>query len=231
MRGGAVPKSSLLPPALRHARAFCLRWRRAKRLELRKKKGREKEREASEVSKSPGSTESESCVACTLLLIFGTLCRAARRSGSRLTECSPLEQRAQLQEGVPRCRRGRGSVGGPEPWSRAAPGTGWVHDNKHLRSLLPCRLRLCLVCTGRGAVPERRGGGDRVWGWGNVPLFLLCSSCGPGEPQVQAAGLMVMAPPSAGGGPGAAVPRVAVEGPVRAKVSPKIREQNLVTPM
>jgi len=40
---------------------------------------------------------------------------------------------------------------------------------------------------------------------------------GPGEPQVRAAGLMATAPPSAGGGPGAAVPRVAVEGPVRAE--------------
>ena len=54
---------------------------------------------------------------------------------------------------------------------------------------------------------------------------------GPGEPPVRAAGLMATAPPSAGGGPGAAVPRVAVEGPVRAEVPPKIWEQNLVTPM
>jgi len=40
---------------------------------------------------------------------------------------------------------------------------------------------------------------------------------GPGEPPVRAAGLMATAPPSAGGGPGAAVPRVAVEGPVPAE--------------
>ncbi|XP_075268273.1 uncharacterized protein LOC142359734, partial [Opisthocomus hoazin] len=103
-----------------------LRCRRAKRLELRKKRGREKGRETSEVSKSPGSTESESCVACTLLLIFGSLCRAARRSGRRRTDCSPLDQRAQLREGVPRCRRGRGSVGGPDPGAERLPGlAGW----------------------------------------------------------------------------------------------------------
>ncbi|XP_075268078.1 uncharacterized protein LOC142360193 [Opisthocomus hoazin] len=78
------------------------------------------------MSKSPGSTESESCVACTLLLIFGSLCRAARLSGRRRTDCSPLDQRAQLQEGVPRCRRGRGSVGGPDPGAERLPGlAGW----------------------------------------------------------------------------------------------------------
>ncbi|XP_075268297.1 uncharacterized protein LOC142359798 isoform X2 [Opisthocomus hoazin] len=167
MRGAAEQHGGTLVAGAGEQRGQ--RWRTAKRPELRKRKGGEQEREASEavessgsavsessgggqpsdqsygrgreesrreaseVAESPGSAERESCVACTLLLIFGSLCQAARCSGSRLTECSQLEQRAQLQEGVPRCRRGRGSVGGPEPWSRTAPGTGWVEDSNATR--------------------------------------------------------------------------------------------------
>ncbi|KAM9656981.1 uncharacterized protein ACIBXB_009132 [Morphnus guianensis] len=37
-------------------------WRTAKRLELQKRKGGEKEKEASELARSPGSSKSESCV-------------------------------------------------------------------------------------------------------------------------------------------------------------------------
>ncbi|XP_076211649.1 uncharacterized protein LOC143168758 isoform X2 [Aptenodytes patagonicus] len=37
------------------------RWRTAKRPELQKRKGGEKEKEASDLSKSPGSAKSESC--------------------------------------------------------------------------------------------------------------------------------------------------------------------------
>ncbi|XP_076211652.1 uncharacterized protein LOC143168758 isoform X3 [Aptenodytes patagonicus] len=39
------------------------RWRTAKRPELQKRKGGEKEKEASDLSKSPGSAKSESCEA------------------------------------------------------------------------------------------------------------------------------------------------------------------------
>ena len=54
-------------------------------------------------------------------------------------------------------------------------------------------------------------------------MFLLGSSCGPGleKPQVRVVGLMATAPPFnavvAGGCAGAAVPWVAVEGPVAAE--------------
>ena len=57
-------------------------------------------------------------------------------------------------------------------------------------------------------------------GVGRRPLFLLGSSCGSGleEPRVRAVRLMATAPPrngvAAGGGAGAALARVAVEGPV-----------------
>ncbi|KAM9609793.1 uncharacterized protein ACIBXB_000618 [Morphnus guianensis] len=37
-------------------------WRTAKRLEFQKRKGGEKEKEASELARSPGSSKSESCV-------------------------------------------------------------------------------------------------------------------------------------------------------------------------
>ncbi|KAM6267168.1 uncharacterized protein M6G45_004329 [Spheniscus humboldti] len=50
---------------------------------VREKEGR-RAGEASELANSPGSTESESCVSCTLLLVFGglRLCPAARCSRS-----------------------------------------------------------------------------------------------------------------------------------------------------
>ncbi|XP_075292783.1 uncharacterized protein LOC142363265 isoform X5 [Opisthocomus hoazin] len=107
---GYVPREPRLLRAARHTRFLLGGGQPSGRSYGR---GRE-EREASEVAESPSSAESESRVACTLLLIFGSLCRAARRSGSRLTDCSPLEQRAQLRKGLPRCRRGRGSIGGPQ---------------------------------------------------------------------------------------------------------------------
>ncbi len=61
-----------------------------------------------------------------------------------------------------------------------------------------------------------------MWGSGDGPQFLPGSSCGLGleEPQVRAVRVMEAAPPCKGvgaaGGAGAALPRVAVEGPVRA---------------
>jgi len=81
---------------------------------------------------------------------------------------------------------------------------------------------------GQGAVPEPRGGGDGLWGWGDGPLFLLACSCGPGleEPQVCAVRVMVKAPPSnrgaAGEGASAVLLRVAVEEPVRAKAGAEL---------
>ncbi|XP_052660213.1 uncharacterized protein LOC128149265 isoform X2 [Harpia harpyja] len=42
--------------------ACSLMWRTAKRLEFQKRKGGEKEKEASELTRSPGSSKSESCV-------------------------------------------------------------------------------------------------------------------------------------------------------------------------
>ncbi|XP_075028202.1 uncharacterized protein LOC142092285 isoform X4 [Calonectris borealis] len=45
----------------RRERPCLSRWRTAKRPELQKRKGGEKEKEAFEVSNSPGSAESESC--------------------------------------------------------------------------------------------------------------------------------------------------------------------------
>jgi len=72
-------------------------------------------------------------------------------------------------------------------------------------------------------VTDPRGGRDSLPGSGDGPLFLLGSSCrlGVEKPQVQVVGLMATAPPfngvAAGGRAGAAVPRVAVEGPVRAE--------------
>ncbi|KAM6187559.1 uncharacterized protein WM294_016719 [Sarcoramphus papa] len=64
-------------------------WRTAKRPELQKRRGGEKEKEASELANSPSSAKSsESCVSCALLLIFGSLrlCPAAHRSRSRPTD-------------------------------------------------------------------------------------------------------------------------------------------------
>ncbi|KAM9615944.1 uncharacterized protein ACIBXB_022118 isoform 2-T2 [Morphnus guianensis] len=42
--------------------ACSVMWRTAKRLEFQKRKGGEKEKEASELARSPGSSKSESCV-------------------------------------------------------------------------------------------------------------------------------------------------------------------------
>lgn len=77
-----------------------------------------------------------------------------------------------------------------------------------------------LLRRGQGAVREPRGKGDALGGSSHGPLFLLGSSCGPRleEPSLQAVGLMAMAPPcpgpAASGGAGAALPGVAMEGPV-----------------
>ncbi|XP_075011598.1 uncharacterized protein LOC142084658 isoform X1 [Calonectris borealis] len=152
------------------------RWRTAKRPELQKRKGGEKEKEASELSNSPGSAESESCgggqpsdrsyrkgkeerrrrkrlncqslpaapraraapaaafffscpAPCSTFLAASTSAQQPIGPGaSRPTVRSPPNRQAWLWERLPRCPMGWGSVGGPEPWSRLAPGTCYVRD-------------------------------------------------------------------------------------------------------
>ncbi|XP_075026173.1 uncharacterized protein LOC142091142 isoform X2 [Calonectris borealis] len=128
------------------------RWRTAKRPELQKRRGGEKEKEASELSNSPGSAESESCgggqpsdrsyrkgkeerrrkkrLNCQILLA-APRARAAQPispGASRPTVHSPPNRQAWLRERLPRCPMGWGSVGGPEPRSRLASGTCYMRD-------------------------------------------------------------------------------------------------------
>ncbi|KAM9588727.1 uncharacterized protein ACIBXB_006217 isoform 3-T5 [Morphnus guianensis] len=67
-------------------------WRTAKRREFQKRKGGEKEKEASELARSPGSSKSESCAGCQLAP-FCRGCSFFCHDGTRQMErfCSGLQ--------------------------------------------------------------------------------------------------------------------------------------------